>query len=208
MNHVETASNPLREVCLDDFLISKYEITFREYDLFTQETGRAARNDVGFGREGRPVIDVSWFDAFAYAEWLSNKTGKTYRLPTDAEWEFTARFDTEFGYKYTWGAEEELGKANCSDCGSQWDGKMTAPVGSFEPNTLGVYDLHGNVWEWTADCYYADSPKEEEGSHCKSGVVRGGSWDVNAGHFAFWIRAPQLSGKPTRDTGFRLVMEP
>jgi len=204
---IDWQAAPLREECLDSFSIGRYEVTFAEYDLFTAATGRAARNDVDFGRENRPVIDVSWFDAFHYAQWLSEQTGKTYRLPTDAEWDYAAMANTELGFKYHWGAEPIENKANCSNCGSQWDGQMSAPAGSFDPNSLGLYDMHGNVWEWTADCYYADDPKDVEDTHCKVGVVRGGSWDVDVSDLVYWVRAEQISTKTARDTGFRLVLE-
>lgn len=115
---MDQRSNPLREVCLDSFYIGKYEVTFEQFDEFTRETGLGARNDLGFGRETRPVVDVNWFDAFAYAQWLSEKTGETYRLPTDAEWEYAARAGAEFGFKYHWGAQLQTNLANCKDCGS------------------------------------------------------------------------------------------
>lgn len=199
-------ANPLREVCLDSFSIGRYEVTFREYDLFTSATGRATRHDAGFGREERPVIDVDWFDALAYADWLSEVTGKRYRLPTDAEWEYAAKGNAEFGFRYSWGAEPEENKANCRSCGGQWGGEMTSPVGSFEANTFGLHDIHGNVWEWTADCYVRNDAREVGDNQC-AGVVRGGSWDVHADHLVFWLRAPQLRKRPARDIGFRLVLE-
>lgn len=205
---MDRQKSPLREVCLDSFLVSQYEITFLEYDVFTNETGRAKRNDAGFGRGKRPVIDVNWFDSVAYAEWLSEKTGRHYRLPTDAEWEYVAKLNTEFGFYYSWGAEYERGKANCRNCGSEWDAKMTAPVGSFEPSLSGVYDMHGNVWEWTSDCFFEDSSQNKTETRCQVGVVRGGSWDTSTDDLIIWRRAQQLSNRPARDTGFRLVMDP
>lgn len=200
-------SNPLREVCIESFYINRYEVTFSEYDEFTRETGLAARHDLGFGRESRPVVDVNWFDAVAYADWLSSKTGEKYRLPTDAEWEYVARAGAELGFKYSWGAELVPNLANCKDCGSTWGSQMSAPVGSFEPNSFGVYDMHGNVWEWTSDCFYTDSPKKVRDLHCKVGVVRGGSWDVPATEIAFTVRAVQQSENTAANTGFRLVRE-
>lgn len=98
-------------------------------------------------------------------------------------------------------------QANCKDCGSQWDSKMAAPVGSFAANSFGLYDMHGNVWEWTSDCFNADSPKDVNDSHCQVGVVRGGSWDVASSEISFSVRAGQISERTSRDTGFRLVRE-
>lgn len=203
-------ANPLREVCLDAFEISVHEITFAEYDQFTEDTGRAPRHDLGFGRDTRPVVDVNWFDAVEYASWLNKKTGHHYRLPTDAEWEYAAKADASVGDKYSWGSNYEINYANCQDCGSPWDASMTAPVGSFHPNGFGLHDIHGNVWEWTSDCYYSDGAKTitdpgSGASHCEMGVVRGGSWDVESEKLVFWIRSPYWSAKPTADIGFRLV---
>lgn len=198
---------PLRTVCLDSFSIGRYEVTFREYDQFTQETGRAQRHDMGFGREDRPVIDVDWLDAVAYADWLSEKTGKQYRLPTDAEWEYAARGNAAIGFRYSWGTEPGENQANCRDCGSRWDGRMTSPVGSFAPNSLGIYDMHGNVGEWTSNCERANSSEDASGTDCKGGSVRGGSWDAESDQLVFWLRAPQRSDSPAQDTGFRLVLE-
>lgn len=199
-------NSPLRKICLDAFAIARYEVTFAEYDQFTEATGRATRNDMGFGRGDRPVVDVDWFDAALYAAWLSEETGKSYRLPTDAEWEYAAKLHTEFGHNYSWGVVPEPNKANCLDCGSQWDAQMSAPVGSFEPNLAGVYDMHGNVWEWTTDCFYEESPPEGE-THCEIGVIRGGSWDSAADKMIFWQRAPRMTQYPAGDVGFRLVLE-
>lgn len=200
-------ASPLRTVCLDAFSIGRYEVTFREYDQFTLETDRARRHDVGFGRDDRPVIDVDWFDAVAYSDWLSEKTGKTYRLPTDAEWEYAARANADIGFRYSWGAEVGDGLANCRNCGSQWSGRMTAPVGSFLPNPFGIYDMHGNVGEWTSNCGATGNAMDENAEGCQGGVVRGGSWDVGADEMVFWHLAPQRSNKPARDTGFRVVLE-
>ena len=108
-------------------------------------------SDSGWGRGRRPVIDVTWDDAQTYVAWLSKITGKPYRLLTEAEYEYAARAGTETAYP--WGDEIGDGTmANCDGCGSQWDNKQTAPVGSFAANGFGLYDMVGNVWEWTEDC--------------------------------------------------------
>jgi len=205
---MDQQSNPLRQVCLDAFMIGKYEVTFREYDVFAEATRRPAPHDVNFGRDYRPVIDITWFDAVAYAQWLSDKTGKSYRLPTDAEWEYAAKFGTEFGFNYGWGGEVGLDRANCRDCSSESEARMTVPVGSFDANSLGLFDIHGNVWEWSSDCFYSDSPKVVNDMHCEVGVVRGGSWDSASDELVFWLRAPQVSTRSAQDIGFRLVLEP
>ena len=127
--------------------------------------------DEGWGRGRRPVINVSWDDATAYANWLSKKTGKPYRLLSGAEYEYATRAGTQTAYP--WGDAVGTNNANCHSCGSQWDARQTAPVGSFPPNGFGLYDMVGNVREWTEDCYhdtYSDAPKDGsawiEGGNC------------------------------------------
>jgi formylglycine-generating enzyme required for sulfatase activity len=162
------------------FAMGRYEVTFAEYDKFAEATGREKPSDRGWGRGNRPVINVSWHDAVAYAEWLSEQTGKKYRLPTEAEWEYAARGGTST--KYWWGNNIGKNRANCRGCGSRWDGKSTAPVGSFAPNPFGLYDTVGNVWEWCADSWhgsYKDAPTDGRvwsGGNENRRVLRGGSW--------------------------------
>jgi formylglycine-generating enzyme required for sulfatase activity len=139
-----------------------------------------------WGRVQQPVTNVNWEDVQAYVAWLSFVTGKTYRLPTEAEYEYAARGGTQT--KYPWGDDIMLnGKtmANCRVCGSQWDYKKTAPVGSFAPNKFGLYDMVGNVSLWTEDCFHpnyegapADGSVWIKGGDCTSRILRGISyWD-------------------------------
>jgi formylglycine-generating enzyme required for sulfatase activity len=132
----------------------------------------------------RPVINVSWNDAQQYVRWLSRRTGRTYRLLFEAEWEYAARAGSNT--VYPWGDEIGKGNANCFSCGSEWDNKRTAPVGSFPANAFGLHDMHGNVWEWVQDCYHADyQGAPDDGSAwttpCTESyhILRGGSWDAN-----------------------------
>ncbi|WP_297323885.1 formylglycine-generating enzyme family protein [Nitrosomonas sp.] len=165
------------------FEISKYEVTFDEYDAFAKDAKRQLPSDEGWGRGKRPVINVSWKDARDYVQWLSKQTGKKYRLPTEAEWEYAARARTQTAY--WWGPDIGKNNANCRGCGSEWDGKQTAPADSFNPNTFGLHNTAGNVWEWIEDCShdnYQGAPadgsawKEANGGDCGRRVVRGGSW--------------------------------
>ena len=175
---------PVHRVSVGRFAMGKYEVTFAEYDKFANATRRDKPNDRGWGRDNRPVINVSWHDAVAYAEWLSSETGQTYRLPTEAEWEYAARAGTET--KYWWGNKIGRNKANCDGCGSQWDNKQTAPVGSFEPNSFGLHDTAGNVWEWTCSEYEGKYKGKEKRCLSKNHAnnarlcLRGGSWYVYA----------------------------
>ena len=138
-------------------------------------------SDEGWGRGRRPVINVSWGDAKAYVAWLSKKTGKSYRLLSGAEYEYATRAGTQTAYP--WGNAIGTNNANCHACGSQWDARQTAPVGSFAANGFGLYDMVGNVREWTEDCYhdrYLGAPTDGsawiEGADCSRRIVRGGSW--------------------------------
>jgi formylglycine-generating enzyme required for sulfatase activity len=178
------------------FSLGATEVTFREWDACVADGGCDYRPaDQGWGRETRPVINVSWQDAQHYAAWLSGKLRATCRLPSEAEWEYAARAGTttEYALPAPDGSDDIAGKglANCADCGSEWDLRQTAPVtgaGKFRPNRWGLYDTHGNVWEWVEDCWHdnytgvPDDGRAWQGEHaveCPSRVVRGGSWDFS-----------------------------
>jgi formylglycine-generating enzyme required for sulfatase activity/serine/threonine protein kinase len=161
--------------------LGRYEVTFQQYDRFARATGRAQPRDRGWGRGARPVINVSWQDAEAYTQWLSQQTGERYRLPSEAEWEYASRAGTRTAY--WWGNQAGQNRAVCDGCGSRWDAKQTAPVGSFKPNPFGLYDTAGNVWEWVADCDFSnyegaptDGSPRVSGT-CPERVYRGGAWN-------------------------------
>ena len=145
--------------------------------------------DSGFGRGTKPVINVNWDDAQQYVAWFSKMTGQPYRLLTEAEWEYAARAGTTTAY--SWGDEIGKGNANCNGCGSKWDNRETSPVGSFKPNAFGLYDMHGNVWQWVQDCYhdnYNGAPTDGSAwtsGDCSRRVLRGGAW----GNFPRNLRA-------------------
>jgi formylglycine-generating enzyme required for sulfatase activity len=211
----EKDEGPVHAVTIQKpFAAGRYEVTFGEYDQFAKATNRKLPADQGWGRGRRPVINVSWEDANAYVKWLSEQTGKRYRLPTEAEWEYTARAGKETAY--WWGSDFIKGMANCNGCGSQWDNKQTAPVGSFKPNGLGLYDTAGNVWEWVEDCYhenFAGAPsdgrawlKETEGQ-CDLRVLRGGSWDNSAWTLRSPYRFRYDAVRRNDSIGFRLAQD-
>jgi len=178
--NINNDEKPIHTVYLDAFYIDKYEVTNAQYKKFMDATGYKAPyywNDSNYNDPKQPVVGVTWNDAKAYADWA----GK--RLPTEAEWEKSARGGL-VGKKYPWGDELTHDNANYDGTGGKdiWNGP--APVGSFEPNGYGLYDMAGNVWEWCADWYgsnyYANSPKSSPKGP-SSGllpmrVLRGGSW--------------------------------
>jgi len=146
---------PLHRVTIaKPFAVSKFELTFDEWDICVAYGDcRLGVNDFGWGRGQQPVIDVAWDDAQHYVAWFSKLTGKQYRLLTEAEYEYAARAGKQTAYP--WGDTIGNNNSNCRGCGSQWDGKQTAPVGSFAPNRFGLYDMVGNIWEWVEDCYHS-----------------------------------------------------
>jgi formylglycine-generating enzyme required for sulfatase activity len=172
------------------FAVSKYELTFADWDACIAGGGCNAYNpnDQGWGRGQQPVILINWEDARHYVAWLAQVTGKLYRLLSEAEYEYAERAGTTTGYP--WGDDIKLNgqaMAACLDCGSKWDNSQAAPVGSFAPNRFGLYDMVGNVWEWVEDCIhvnYGGAPTDGsawiEGGNCQDHIVRGGSWSTSS----------------------------
>jgi formylglycine-generating enzyme required for sulfatase activity len=185
--------------------VSRFTITFDQWDACVAGGGCESNprpGDQSWGRGSRPVINVDWRDVQDYVAWLNRMTGTdSYRLLSEAEWEYAARGVTSAQAPhpdYPWGNAIGRGNANCNDCGSQWDNKQTAPVGSFKDNQFGLYDMAGNIWQWLEDCYqehYDAEPTDGSASttpDCDSRVVRGGSW-VN---FPEDLRSANRSGTP------------
>jgi formylglycine-generating enzyme required for sulfatase activity len=218
-NAWDLSTEPVHEVRFPGpFLIGTDEVTFAEYDRFALATWRKLPDDQGWGRENRPVMNISWADAAAYANWLREETGNAYRLPTEAEWEYAARGET--ATRYWWGddfQQDGVVRANCRGCGSQWDLKQTAPAGSFPENPFGLHDTAGNLWEWVQDCWhdnYRGAPAdgsawEAEGSgDCSRRVVRGGAWDSDLEYLRSASRNGGLPAGRSSLLGFRLAQDP
>jgi formylglycine-generating enzyme required for sulfatase activity len=212
--------SPRHEVTVPAFAAGRFPVTFAEWDACVDDGGcRGYRpNDGGWGHGRLPVINVGWHDAQAYAAWLTRKTGHAYRLLTEAEWEYAARAGTTTAF-YT-GPCIDTRQANY-DGSFAFDGcatntgvarGRTTPVGSFEPNRFGLYDMAGNVYQWVEDPYaddYASAPAD--GSAATKGapggrrVLRGGSWYGNP----HWMRSAYREGyqpeKKDSDIGFRIA---
>ncbi len=230
----DSDEKPERLVSVGAFAMGKYEVTVGEYLRFVKDTGKHAPewmekgssyniktgSDNYYKKFGSaltskdyPVVGVSWHDAVAYTEWLSQETGYIYRLPTEAEWEYAARAGTET--KYWWGNKIGSNKANCNNdyCGDSFE--YTAPVGSFGANQFGISDTVGNVWEWVSDIYgkdyYSSSPRsnpkgprgDETGRQLR--VFRGGAWSNTAQHARAANRDDYSPNGRNGNVGFRLV---
>jgi formylglycine-generating enzyme required for sulfatase activity len=212
-NDGETDEKPPHPVSIGyDLAVGKYEVTFAQWDACVDAGGcKTKPEDTGnWGRDDRPVINVSW-DMInkEYLPWLENKTGHKYRLLHEAEWEYAARAGSDKAY--SWGDEIGKNRANCYGCGSQWDNKQTAPVGSFVKNKFGLHDMHGNVWEWVQDCYvdsYKDAPNngdaaKETFTDCFR-VLRGGSWNDFPPFLRAAVRDRDAPAGRDFNAGFRL----
>jgi formylglycine-generating enzyme required for sulfatase activity len=167
--------------------MGKYPVTFEEWDACYEDGGCDQQpSDHGWGRGRRPVISVSWEDAQQYLRWLSEKTGESYRLPSEAEWEYATRAGTTT--KYWWGKQAPSCRKSAKN-GASFDGgensecyykksngdyRGTEVVGSYSPNPFGLYDVHGNVWEWVQDKYH-DSYKKAPHD--------GSAWEVGNGSY-------------------------
>jgi formylglycine-generating enzyme required for sulfatase activity len=189
------------------FAVSKFDVTFADWDACVSVGGCPQVGDSGLGRGTRPVINVSWDEARQYVAWFSKMTGKPYRLLTEAEWEYAARAGSTTAY--FWGDEIGKGNANCVDCGSEWDNRQTSPVGSFKPNAFGLYDMAGNVWQWVQDCphnNYNGAPTDGSAwiGDCSQRVVRGGAWGSGPQFLRSAVRNWDTSGGRNDGFGFRV----
>ena len=164
------------------FAIGCFPVTFAEYDRFCADAGREQPQDQGWGRDRRPVINVCWEDAVAYCLWLSAQTGRTYRLPSEAEWEYACRAGTRTPWSFG-DDEKALGDHGWLDGDL---GGQTHPVGEKRANPWGLHDMHGNVWEWVQDHWnddYQGAPDDGTAWETPRGqwrVARGGCWIFHA----------------------------
>jgi formylglycine-generating enzyme required for sulfatase activity len=210
----DSSEQPVHTVTIHKpFGIGRYEVTFEEYDQFARATGRKLPNDQGWGRGRRPVINVSWNDSRDYTVWLSEQTGKRYRLPSEAEWEYAARNGGK--------DESSAGTSHQQDAGEYaWyiknSKKQSREVGTRKPNSLGIYDMSGNVWEWVDDCWhenYQNAPSDgrawgkEDGGRCDLRMARGGSWNDEPKDLRVSTRFWSRSDSGVRTFGFRLVQD-
>ena len=220
----EGDEKPVHEVCVSDFAIGKYEVTNAQYRQFQPAFSSGDYQGIDLNGDNQPVVNVNYRDeAVAYAKWLSNNSGRNYRLPTEAEWEYAARAGTTA--RNYWGGDlgNPCAYANVQDMTTKRaappfaskyhscnDGyKVSAPVGSFKPNAYGLYDMMGNVWEWVSDRYGSySSGKQLNPQGPAAGwarVIRGGSWFNSPRHILASKRTYVDPGYRLYHLGFRLV---
>jgi formylglycine-generating enzyme required for sulfatase activity len=200
---------PHEVVIAKPFAVGKFEVTFAEWDACAADGG-CERNkrpeDMGWGRGRRPVINVSWNEVQEYVAWLSRKTGKSYRLLSEAEWEYAARAGTTT--KFAFGDTLTHDQAQFS-YGKLGEGQ-TVEVGKFPPNAWGLHDMHGNVWEWVQDCYapnYFEAPTDGSALTAPNcfRVLRGGSWDYEPQDLRSNARYKLLPRQQLEEVGFRVA---
>ena len=216
----ESDGQPIHAVTINhQFAVSVYEATFSEWYYCIRQGGcRGYRpDDEGQGRGNRPVIRVSWEDAQAYVQWLSQETGKPYRLLSEAEWEYAARAGNTTPFHF--GNTISTNQANYDGNYTYGSGKkgqyraQTIPVGLLPPNKFGLHDMHGNVWEWVEDCWhssYRRAPADGKAwiarGDCDLRVIRGGSWGDRSDLLRSAGRYRYVTGKRHYYVGFRVAM--
>lgn len=232
MGGSDSDDTPVHRVTLDDYFIGRFEVTNAQYKAFCDEAGYpypdaewspdGVRTNTDLSEKlDYPVVGINWEDAVAYCDWLKQKTGKTYRLPTEAEWEKAARGGLEQS-EYPWGNEEFDAEGRYrANCGSDSDNDRvrkkdgflyTAPVGSFPPNEYGIYDMAGNVWEWCSDyydeTYYSRSPDTNPpgAERGERRALRGGSWFGGPSRMKCAARLWNYPLIRYASTGFRVAM--
>jgi formylglycine-generating enzyme required for sulfatase activity len=242
----EPEGPPRRVAIARRFAIGRFEITMDQFSAFVADSGMAVGNQCrkivefsgstagwgapeasfrapGFEVTGKhPVVCISWHDAQAYVAWLSRRTGKAYRLPSEAEWEYAARAGTTTRYSFGNDERDLCAYAKFADMGSRfgWRGGCrsniatygTMPVGSLKPNAWGLFDVHGNAWEWVEDCWTPNATEiPTDGSAfsrpgCETGVIRGGSWAAGFGRSRSASRWPTPAAEHYQHVGFRVAL--
>jgi formylglycine-generating enzyme required for sulfatase activity len=207
-----------RVVIAHPFAIGKYDITFEQWDACVADGGCGGYrpDDQGWGRGSLPVMNVSWFDAKAYVDWLSHKTGKTYRLPSEAEWEYAARAGTSTAFWWGGAASHDYANYGADQCckglaagRDRWEG--TSPVGSLPANAFGLFDMSGNVMQYVDDCWHpkydgapADGSAWNE-DRCGMRILRGGAWNSVPGFMRSADRIWILANSRYNLMGFRVA---
>ena len=211
---------PQHRVAVRSFALGAFEISFAQWFACVDDGGCNGYRPADFapGQANFPAVNISWRDAEAYARWLAAKTGRAYRLPSEAEWEYAARAGSTS--PYPWGERADHAFANYGEdvcCAGRASGQdvwvRTAPVGAFPPNRFGLYDMQGNAWEWVADCYhssYVGAPSTGEtweSPSCATRILRGGSWLFGPRVLRAAARRTHPDDVRTGSLGFRVARD-
>jgi len=230
---------PVHRVSISGFYMMEHEVTKAAFAAFVKDTGHPMSDGCwvydkgwkedsskswqspGFSQSKQdPVVCVNWKDATAFAKWLSRKTGKTFRLPSESEWEYAARAGTTTDFStgncISTNQANYDGNYDWNNCGAKtgvyW--AKTLPVKSLSPNAFGLYDMHGNVWEWVQDCWidhYNNGPynnQARESGDCERRVLRGGAWFFKPSLLRSALRNRYITSNRLNGYGFRLVQAP
>ena len=193
------------------FAIGKYEVTVDPWNACADANACPRLSSETNSIKNAPARDLSWDDAQLYVKWLSKVTGKPYRLPTEAEWEYADRGGTTS--RYWWGDQMRKGVANCSNCGDPYHKEGPEPVGSFAANPRGLYDMNGGVWEWVSDCWhnsFQSAPADGrswDAPGCNMRVIRGGSWREGNDYMLTSTRFKYSQSVRQSQNGFRVAKD-
>jgi formylglycine-generating enzyme required for sulfatase activity len=209
-NSSDPSERPAHKVALHTpFAIGKYEVTVGQWNQCVRASVCPTMPSLGNVPENLPMRDVSWDEAQLYLKWLGTVSGKPYRLPTEAEWEYAARGGTTT--RYWWGQEMKGGNSSCEGCGMPWSEERPPPVGSFPANPFGLNDMNGSVWEWVQDCWhstYKGAPADGSAwvdGNCQARVIRGGSWRENGSYMLSTTRFKYDASVRQSQNGFRVA---
>jgi formylglycine-generating enzyme required for sulfatase activity len=211
-NTDDPSEKPVHHVSIGaPFAIGKFPVTVEQWNACVAANACQKLTPESNTNKTAPARDVSWDDAQQYVRWLSKATGQSYRLPTEAEWEYADRAGTTTAY--WWGEHMRKGNANCKDCGDPWHKEGPENVGTFAANPLGLYDMNGGVWEWTADCWhntYQGAPVDGhawDSPGCEMRVIRGGSWREGGDYMLSATRFKYSAGVRQSQDGLRVVKD-
>lgn len=209
-NKSDPTERPAHRVSIKaPFALGKYEVTVGEWNACVEASVCPEVPSLADADDKLPMRDVSWDEAQLYLNWLSKVSGKAYRLPTEAEWEFAARGGSST--RYWWGEQMRGGNASCRNCGQPWDADSPPPVGSFVANPFGFFDMNGSVWEWVTDCWhssYHGAPKDGSAwalPNCPTRVIRGGSWREDESYMLPTTRFKYDASVRQSQNGFRVA---
>jgi len=210
-NSSDPSEKPARRLTIArPFAIGRTEVTVQQWNACV-EAGACPRVADTQRAPNLPAGDISWDDAQVYVKWLSKVSGKPYRLPTEAEWEYAARGGG--ASRYWWGEDMKRGAANCRECGEPWQETAPAPAGSFSANGYGLHDMSGSLWEWVQDCWhssYKNAPADArawEEAFCRQRVIRGGSWRDGASYMPASTRFKYDASVRHSQNGFRVARD-